>query len=212
MLPIQISDSSTPDQAPWWGDAAVSGGFLVAGILLSFITTWITNTHTSKRDLARRFDNDIREAGSAFINKADEFYESDKEYRKLRKDSTAYTGDEVVLKKLRSDSHAKSRIAREALQPLSFVVPDALIGAARGHYVSILGFEFNGDTEEQTARYQKSRQEVVDQIRIALSLPASKIGKKKRFAALREKRARPYLLISTALVIALGGFWIGRIL
>ncbi|WP_307094756.1 hypothetical protein [Arthrobacter sp. V1I9] len=218
----------TAKEGPWWGEAAIAGGFLIIGALISLITAAIVEAVKSRRELSRRFDAEIREAGAVFLTNADAYWEAEKEYAKVlaRKPDSVEAGRQN-LEKL-SESGAVLNTARNAasksLQPLSFVAPDPLIRAARRHYLCILATNIVEDSEGHSKEYWATRQQVVDQVRLTLKLPASKIGKKpwrKRLViwlkshgptrkALKDITNDTGLLVVGSLCLLLAGYLLGR--
>lgn len=213
----------TAAEGPWWGEAAIAGGFLIIGALISLITAAIVEAVKSKRELSRRFDAEIREAGAAFLTKADAYWESEKEYAKILAQKTS--PDKVERLSEAAEANRVTRnAASKALQPLSFVAPDPLIGAARKHYVVILTAGVTDDPEEHKKSYWATRQEVVDQVRLTLKLPASKIGKKRWYKtlgpwlkahapswkALKDATDDTSLLVVGGICLLLAGYLLGR--
>ena len=174
----------TATEGPWWGEAAIAGGFLIIGALISLITAAAVEFGKSRRELARRFDADIREASAAFLAKAEAFWEADTKCQRMLTLPLG-TGSEAdkrrqTLAELRRASHDAGKDVSKTLQPLSFVAPDPLMAAARRHYEAIreVGMIESGVTEEDIKRYSDTRQHVVDQVRLTIKLPASKLNKK----------------------------------
>lgn len=214
----------TAKDGPWWGEAAIAGGFLIIGALISLITAAIVEAVKSKRELSRRFDAEIREAGAAFLTKADAYWETEKEYAKVlaQKPGTPHKMQNLTAAGLETKAARDS--ASKALHPLSFVAPDPLIGAARKHYVVILSAGIDDNPEEHKKSYWATRQKVVDQVRLTLKLPASKIGKKrwyKRFGpwlkahlpswkGLKDATKDTGLLVVGGLCLLLAGYLLGR--
>lgn len=182
----------TAKDGPWWGEAAIAGGFLIIGALISLITAAIVEAVKSKRELSRRFDAEIREAGAAFLTKADAYWEAEKEYAKVLAQKPGTPNKLTNLTAAGIETKTARDAASKALHPLSFVAPDPLIGAARKHYVMLLSAGIDDDPEQHSKDYWATRQRVIDQVRLTLKLPASKIGKKRWY-----KRAVPWLKTHT---------------
>lgn len=194
MIILEVSEK-VKEEGPWWGEAAIGGGFLIVGALISLIAAGLVEFGKSRHELARRFDSEIREAGATYLNKADAWREAEKELQTLEaKHAAALRSTSGKLAKIEShviqaakDASKKAQDeAHKALDPLSFVAPDKLIGAARKHYVEILSSSIYDDVRKDARgkTISAARQEVVDQVRMTIKLPASKIGKKRWYQKL----------------------------
>lgn len=194
---VVLTDSTSPadTSGPWWGEAAIAGGFLIAGVLLTFITAAIQERLRSKKDLARRFDNEIREAGALFLIKADALWDAETKYYKLKNDKASQPSSAKDRSELASTINDSIAIftdeIKAAIEPLEFIASDRVVGAARKHYTNIVALTFAKNYNSHRTDYYKSRQDFVDQVRRTIKLPASKIGKKKRF-----ERFRPQILLT----------------
>lgn len=186
--------SSADASGPWWGEAAIAGGFLLVGVLLTFITAAAQERISSKKNLARRFDSEIREAGSLFLIKADANWDAETRHYKFVNDRdsrpTSSKEQDALLASIHNVLATTREEAKAALAPLAFIGSDRLVGSARKHFTNIMALTFADNYNEHRSKYHKSRQDFVDQVRLTIKLPASKIGKKMWFEKLNPKDIR----------------------
>lgn len=216
-------DFLTAAEGPWWGEAAIAGLFLIVGALISLITSSIVEANKSKKDLARRFDEEIRESGASFINRCDDYWSSDRNYKRVVNLPGESDEKNSEIQAIHLEALENFRTARESVQPLSFVGPDSLIRSARNHLLFLIRSHSRDDLDSLEVEYQASRNEVVNQIRKTLKIPVSKIGKKAWYQKLNAHDIRAgikaiktsitpkflvvYLIVTIPFLIV--GIWLG---
>ena len=57
----------------WWGSPLISGGFLIAGALISLGSSWFLDRQRAKRESPRRWDDNIREYAADFLVQIDKY-------------------------------------------------------------------------------------------------------------------------------------------
>jgi phosphopantetheinyl transferase (holo-ACP synthase) len=210
----------TSPEGPWWGEASIAGTFVIIGALLSLITSFIVDRSKAKRELARRFDNDIREAGAAFLTKADDYVEKAEHAQHAVerpahwKDYTANLREALAARRAAQEAFAK------ALHPLSFVAPHPLVRAARVHRIQCVTAALSDEILTQATREElnSSRQKVVDEIRRTIKLPALKPSRRARLrrvlvAQTKQWTKKSWMLGGAAVVgVLLLGMWIGSLI
>lgn len=145
---------TSPD-GPWWGDAVVAGGFLLIGALISLASAWFVDWRSSKRTLALRWDEHIREQAVEFLRHADKFAES----KELGKPPD--TGDDTAQR------------AIDSLNALSFVAPEDVTAAATTMLVWVSSLDGSGSQENLTNsfNFNKARQKFIEEVRKAVKAP-----------------------------------------
>ncbi|MFJ9780146.1 hypothetical protein ACIRSS_11220 [Amycolatopsis sp. NPDC101161] len=53
---------AAPGSAPWWGVPVIAGGFLLAGAVIAFLATSLSDRRRLNREDRRQWDRDIRDA------------------------------------------------------------------------------------------------------------------------------------------------------
>jgi hypothetical protein len=213
-------DFLTSEEGPWWGEAAIAGAFVIVGAALSLVATWLVERSKGKRELARRFDTEIREAGATFLSKADSLLEAANNAEILENRPKDAKGYYERLAEARALVLAAGEETAKALQPLSFVAPDPLTSAAKVYYARLMlgSVTVDGMTDEMKKPLDNLRRAVVDQIRRKINLPPSRIGKRMRWRKLiiswfrdqnKKRVLRGIFIAAIALALLLVGVWIG---
>jgi hypothetical protein len=71
-LLIQVVESGSATEAPWWGVPVVAGAFLIAGALLGFLFNRLQDDRRMKREDRLRWDDRILERSAKFVQSAEE--------------------------------------------------------------------------------------------------------------------------------------------
>ncbi|NUT72348.1 hypothetical protein [Pseudarthrobacter sp. C4D7] len=177
--------------APWWGVPVIAGIFLMIGASMSFGSAWTVDRIKGNRELARRFDADIKAYGAEFLQSCDRYQ---KALQKLVRSKPAGFMKEIQHDDENtygpSDSPEYKAMlgvrdkAQESADLLSFVAPDSLTSAARDLQAELLAAQIfhAADTDDNKAKVAAARLLVVNEVRKAIELPESAIGKSKKKA------------------------------
>lgn len=88
MIEIVFADFMGQDQAPWWGDPVVAGGFLLVGGVLGGLISWLSSRASDRRRAKRedrvRWHQDIRHVTAAVLGLANEYSGLNLENRSVR--------------------------------------------------------------------------------------------------------------------------------
>lgn len=183
-----VTQPATPSAAPWWGTALIAGFFVIVGGAISAVSGWWTDQQRSKRELRRRWDDDIRQFGADFLSHADSYVRERRFHESwsrvmLGTDRPEHIPEEVFLErraKLREAEQASTAKMTEsyeamnrAYELLEFVAPAELMSVARSLFGTIVLSTTVpiSEEDESSERIQESRRVFVSEMRKAIHLP-----------------------------------------
>lgn len=136
---LGVSQPSSPSAAPWWGTALLAGIFVIVGGAISAWSGWWADERRHKRELRRRWDDDLRRHAADFLSAVDTYMERAQAV-KIEEDifppsslddsewSQQQRARIAVLEQARIEAF---RSMRRHYELLAFIAPESLTNSAR---------------------------------------------------------------------------------
>lgn len=161
---------------------------MIVGGAISAVAGWWNDQQRSKRELRRRWDDNVRQFGADFLSHADSYLREKRFHESWRRvtlgtDRPEHIPEEVFLERkaklLEAEQAAYAKMTEsyeamnKAYELLEFVAPAELMSAARSLFGAIVLSKAVPITEEDKSsnHIQKNRRAFVSEMRKAIHLP-----------------------------------------
>lgn len=160
--------------------AIVAGIFVIIGGVISSASSWWVDKQRHKRELGRRWDNDIRQYSVDIVSQVDSYLRDATLHEHMKLIVSPVDDDSAITKRQQEmvdnlDSAVRQTFQSmsRSLELLSFVAPASVTSAARSLVVTVTtaGQDLVGDSARTRERIENKRSAFIAEIRKALGVP-----------------------------------------